>query len=200
MASARRGSKPMSRRCDRCRLTRSCCRNRKPQPTSNVRSDYAAERFLLSRSPKAPPDWPAGRRSWRTTRPLRRFRFDFAVNIGCVPSRVGLLGARNGLVWRSRAAGTALDRIEALNPTFNHHRAAEPRRPPDGGAAAQSEFADLRSGPERSARHVCAAGRLAPSEFIAATTVRETGATPPSAVHSTPRLVGRRDSGRASLA
>jgi hypothetical protein len=94
------------------------------------------------------------------------------------------------LVWRSRAAGTKLDCIEVLNPTFNHQRAAEPRRPPYGGAAAA-----ISSGPERPSVTSVTARKLAPSKFIALTTMRETGAT-----RSTSRLVGRRDPGRASLA
>src|SRR5271165_5464690 len=81
---------------------------------------------------------------------------DFAVDIGCVPSRVALLGARTELVWRSRAAGTKLDRIEVLNPTFNNHRATEPRRPPDRGAAATIRVFQLAQRAQTSVRHVCA--------------------------------------------
>ena len=166
----------MSRRCDRCRLTRSCCRNRKPQPTSNARSDYAAERLLLSRSSKAPPDWPAAANPGAQHVPFLAFgSIDFAVDIGCVPSRVASLRARSELDCRSRAASTALDRIEALNRTFNHHRAAEPRRPPDGGAASAIGVCQLAQRARTSVRHVRACSELGRSKFIAATTMCRVG-------------------------
>jgi hypothetical protein len=93
-------------------------------------------------------------------------------------------------------AGTTLDRIEAPNPTFNHHRAEEPRHPPDVGVAAQSEFANLRSGPERpSVTSAPGSIKVHSRDHYA----RE-GGHASFGVHSTPRLVGRRDSGRGSLA